>query len=239
MLTRLTRAFKRNIFAVNTAGLTEPKAWELVDKISSLLKKNKAIMNNQGMQGYTTLMNPEEDIVIPVNNDKGTVNVQEIGGDADIQHIADIDYTKNKLYGDLKTPKSYLGFEDALNGRNTLRMLDVRYARTIKNIQRVLILGLERIARIHLALRGKDPFQIDFRVVLPYVSTIEEAEKQEAFSNKLDTLTKAITVFDQVDTDHNIMNKRALLKYLFDELGFTAEMVREILSPDDLEEPEE
>ena len=49
-------------------------------------------------------MNPEEDIVIPVNNEKGNVQVQEIGGDVDIQHIADVDYTNNKLFAALKIP---------------------------------------------------------------------------------------------------------------------------------------
>ena len=230
ILSRLSRAFKRNIFMVNTAGLGETAAWDLIDRISSLLKRNKAVNNGKGMESYSSLMNPEEDIVIPVNNEKGNVQVQELGGDVDIQHIADVDYVNNKLFAALKIPKAYLGFEEALNGRNTLRMLDVRYARTIKNLQRVLILGLERIGRIHLSLLGKDPFAVDFSVTLPYISTIEEAEKTEALSNKIDSLTKVLSLVDQIDSQGEIVNKEALAKYVFDELGIPEDKVKEMFS---------
>ena len=234
VMLRLSRALKRSIFMVNTTGLSEPKAWELIDRISSLLKKNKAIYNGHGMESYTNLMNPEQDIVLPVTGEKGSINVQELGGDADIQHVADLDYVKNKLYGDLKTPKSYLGFEEGLNGRNTLRMLDVRYARTIKNLQHVLIVGLERIGRIHLSLKGIDPFSVDFRIRLPYISTVEEAEKTEMLSNKLDALQKEVQLVDQLDVDKTLIDRYEFSKVMFDDLGLSEEDISRILKSKDI-----
>jgi len=232
VLLRLSRALKRYIFMVNTTGLSEPKAWELIDRISSLLKRNKATWSNNGsMESYNHLMNPSEDIILPVTNEKGSIQVQEIGGDADIQHVADLDYTKNKLYGDLKTPKSYLGFEEGLNGRNTLRMLDVRYARTIKNLQHVLIVGLERIGRIHLSLKGFDPFQYDFSIRLPYISTVEESEKVEALSTKLDAIQKEIQLLDQIDPDKKLIDRYELLNEVMEDLGFTEEEISRIVQP--------
>jgi hypothetical protein len=222
---------------VNTTGLSEPKAWEMIDRISSLLKRNKATWAANGsMESYNQLMNPSEDIILPVTGEKGSISVQELGGDADIQHVADLDYVKNKLYGDLKTPKSYLGFEEGLNGRNTLRMLDVRYARTIKNLQHVLIIGLERIGRIHLSLKGLDPFapENDFSIRLPYISTIEESEKVEAFSTKLDAVQKEVQLLDQLDPDKNLLNRFELLNSILDELGFEEEERSKILVPKDL-----
>ena len=231
VLLRLSRALKRNIFMVNTTGLSEPKAWEMIDRISSLLKRNKATWSGAGMESYNQLLNPAEDIILPISGEKGSIQVQELGGDADIQHVADLDYTKNKLYGDLKTPKSYLGFEEGLNGRNTLRMLDVRYARTIKNLQHVLILGLDRIGRIHLSLKGMDPFAVqnDFKIRLPYISTVEEAEKVEALSTKLDALQKEAQLLDQLDSDKNLLDRYELLNKLLDDLEFTEEERSKVL----------
>lgn len=235
ILLRLSRALKRTVFMVNTTGLTEPKAWEAIDRVASLLKRNKATNATIGqMESYNQLMNPAEDIVLPVTGDKGSIQVQELGGDADIQHVADLDYIKNKLYGDLKTPKSYLGFEEGLNGRNTLRMLDVRYARTIKNLQHVLIVGLERIGRIHLSLKGLDPFGYDFKIRLPYISTVEESEKVEALSVKLDALQKEVQLLDQLDPDKSLLDRHALLEYLLNELDFTEEEVSDILMAKDV-----
>ena len=237
VLLRLSRSLKRNIFMVNTTGLSEPKAWEMIDRVTSLLKRNKATWAANGsMESYNQLMNPSEDIILPVTGEKGSITVQELGGDADVQHVADLDYTKNKLYGDLKTPKSYLGFEEGLNGRNTLRMLDVRYARTIKNLQHVLIIGLERIGRIHLSLRGLDPFaaENDFNIRLPYISTIEESEKVEALSTKLDALQKEVQLLDQLDPDKNLLDRHKLLHELMIDLDFTEEQITQILNTQDI-----
>lgn len=231
ILSRLSRAFKRNVFMVNTTGLGETAGWDLVHKIQELLKRNKVVNAGQGMDSFARTMNPEEDIVLPTNGDKGSVNVQELGGDVDIQHIADLDYINNKLFASLKVPKAYLGFEEALNGRNTLRMLDVRYARTIKNLQRVLIIGLERIGRIHLSLKGIDPYAIDFSLQMPYISTIEEVEKTEALSNKVDAVTRVMQLFDQIDDDKQIMDRTALMEYMLDQLGFSDEQIQKLIKP--------
>ena len=232
VLLRLSRALKRNIFMVNTTGLSEPKAWEMIDRIASLLKRNKATWSSNGsMESYNQLMNPSEDIILPVTGEKGSITVQELGGDAEIQHVADLDYVKNKLYGDLKTPKSYLGFEEGLNGRNTLRMLDVRYARTVKNLQHVLIIGLERIGQIHLSLKGLDPFATNnkFRITLPYISTVEESEKVDALSVKLDAVQKEVQLLDQLDPDKKLLDRYELIHAVLEDLGYSEEQISRVL----------
>jgi hypothetical protein len=237
VLLRLSRSLKRNIFMVNTTGLAEPKVREMVDTIANLLKRNKATwVANGTMESYNQLMNPAEDIILPVTGEKGSLTIQELGGDADVQHVADLDYVKNKLYGDLTTPKSYLGIEEGLNGRNTLRMLDVRYARTIKNLQHVLIIGLERIGRIHLSLKGLDPFasENDFNIRLPYISTVEEAEKVDALSIKLDAVQKEVQLLDQLDPDKKLLDRYELIVEILQDLGFEEEDISRIVQPKDV-----
>ena len=220
VMLRLNRSVKRNIFMVNSGGLKLPAAWDLVDKITDLLKKKRAINPTTGMLSSTTnLLNPEEDIVIPTNFDKGGITVQEIGGDGDIQHIADLDYMNNKLFAALKIPKAYLGFEEGLNGKNTLRMQDVRYARTIKNVQRMLKVGLIRAGRIHLSHKKIDPFAVNFDITFPYISTIEEEEKAEFLSTKANAMQSFSSTITTVDQDFSVVDKTKLLKYMLKQLG--------------------
>ena len=93
-------------------------------------------------------------------------------------------------------------------------MLDVRYARTIKNIQRVLVNGLLRMARIHLTFLGKDPFAGNVRIKFAYISTIEEAEKMEALSSKVDSISKLTDLISSIDKDGKIIDTKEFLKYI-------------------------
>ena len=220
VMLRLNRSVKRNIFMVNSGGLKLPAAWDLVDKITELLKKKRAVNpTTGGLSSTSSLLNPEEDIVIPTNFDKGNVTVQEIGGDGDIQHIADLDYMNNKLLAALKVPKAFLGFEEGLNGRNTLRMQDVRYARTIKNVQRMLKVGLIRAGRIHLSHKKIDPFAVNFDINFPYISTIEEEEKAEFLSTRANAMQAFSNTITAVDQDFTVVDKPKLLRYILKQLG--------------------
>lgn len=231
VLSRLSRSFKRNIFAVNTGSLKETAAWALVSKISALLKRNRAVnTSSNSMNSQSNLLNPEEDVVIPVASEKGSLNITELGGDVDIQHIADLDYMNNKLFASIKIPKAFLGFENELNGKNTLRMQDVRYARTIKNIQRVLIKGLEHLGRIHLAYLGIDPVEADFQIRMPYISTIEEMEKAEVLSSKSEVVSKLMDIIRTVDEDGDLIDKKKLLLLLFRDLDYMEEDIRDLFN---------
>ena len=232
VLSRLARAPKRNLFFVNTGELKEPEAWNLVDKIMQLLKKTRTQnMTQPSLTTQSAVLNPDEDIVIPVSDQVGDIQMHQVGGDADVNGIADVNYYNNKFFASLKIPKAFLGFEDALNGRNTLRMLDVRYARTIKNIQRVLKIGLERVARIHIAFLGKDPIETDIQITFPYISTIEEIEKMESLSYKMDALQKLAELVSSVQGEEEIIKKKDLLKLLLrDYMHLTEKQFNDLLS---------
>lgn len=236
LMSRLTRSIRRNIFQVNVDGLNEKMAQETIDNMAELLKKQRAFSNTNGMESLNSavLASRDEDIIIPVNGNKGVLNVTPIGdGDSDINGTADLDYYTNKLFGALKTPKPFLGFEEALNGRNTLRMLDVRYARYIKVSQRALCLGLTRLGYIHLSLLTKDPLNVPFSIKLPYVSTIEEVERMEVYGLKVQALSDLTNLLTQLDPDLTAIPKENLIKYILkEELHWDDETIRKLFSTD-------
>ena len=91
-----------------------------------------------------------------------------------------------KLFAALKIPKAYLGYEEDVSGKATIAAEDVRFARTIERIQKILTSELTKIAIIHLAglvFEGSD--LTDFELSLVNPSTIYEQEKYNLWSEKI------------------------------------------------------
>lgn len=76
------------------------------------------------------------------------------------------------------------------SGKATLASEDVRFARTIQRIQRILISELSKIAIIHLYSQGyRDETLVDFELELTNPSTVFEREKIEIWSDKVELAT--------------------------------------------------
>ena len=107
--------------------------------------------------------------------------------------IDDLEYLKNKLMAALKIPKAFLGYEEGISGKATLASEDVRFARTIQRLQRIVVSELTKIAIIHLYAQGyRDESLVDFELELTNPSTIFEKEKIEIWSDKVTVATDMI-----------------------------------------------
>jgi hypothetical protein len=92
--------------------------------------------------------------------------------------IEDIEYLRNKLMAAFKVPKAFLGYEEDLSGKATLAAQDVRFARTIERVQRIVVSELMKIAIIHLYVQGfRDEELVNFEISLANSSTLYEQEK--------------------------------------------------------------
>jgi hypothetical protein len=100
--------------------------------------------------------------------------------------IDDINYLKGKLMAALKIPKAFLGYEEDVNGKATLAAQDVRFAKTIERVQRVIISELTKIAIIHLYSQGiTDDRLTNFSLELTIPSKIYEQEQVELYTSKV------------------------------------------------------
>jgi hypothetical protein len=70
------------------------------------------------------------------------------------QGIEDVTYLRDKLFAALKVPKAFMGYEKDLTGKATLAAEDIRFARTIERIQRIVVSELTKIALVHLYAQG-------------------------------------------------------------------------------------
>ena len=90
------------------------------------------------------------------------------------------------MFAALKIPKAFLGYDENLGEKATLAAEDVRFARTIERIQKIVVSELTKIAIVHLYSQGyTDEDLVDFELNLTNPSTIYEQEKVELWSNKV------------------------------------------------------
>jgi hypothetical protein len=154
------------------------------------------------------MMNITEDFYLPVRGKDSGTDITNLPG-LQFNAIEDIEYLRNKLMAAFKVPKSFLGYEEDNSGKASLAAQDVRFARTIERIQRIMVSELTKIAIIHLYVQGfTDEDLIDFELEMSSPSVIFEQEKLNLWKEKVQ-LAKDITDSKYLSRDwvyHNILN---------------------------------
>ena len=154
------------------------------------------------------MMNITEDFYLPVRGKDSGTDITNLPG-LQFNAIEDIEYLRNKLMAAFKVPKSFLGYEEDNSGKASLAAQDVRFARTIERIQRIMVSELTKIAIIHLYVQGfTDEDLVDFELEMSSPSVIFEQEKLNLWKEKVQ-LAKDITDSKYLSRDwvyHNILN---------------------------------
>lgn len=186
LLSRLTNSIRRNIFLINVGEVSPDKAFETISNYARLLKKDINMNIEDGIYSSSKhTVNYDEDIFLPVGDPQNDVRIESVGGDANIKEQYDLEYLLNKLFSALKVPKAYLNYEQDLNARSTLIQLDIRYARSVGQLQNTLTSGLRRLINIHLAYLGLNPDELDLQITLTPVSAIDEEARIEQTQNQI------------------------------------------------------
>ena len=138
-------------------------------------------------------MSIEEDYFIPVRGGQSGTDITNLAGGANTTQIDDVKYLRDKLFSALKIPQSYLTMgEGAEEDKTTLAQKDIRFARTIQRLQRVVVSELTKIGIIHLytlGFRGDD--LLSFKLSLNNPSKIAELQELEHWKMKFDTAAGA------------------------------------------------
>lgn len=128
----------------------------------------------------------EDDYYIPVRGDSSST-IETLAGGVYAGAIEDLEYFQKKMFAALQIPRAYLGYEEALSSKSTLAAEDVRWARTIQRIQRVVVSELTKLAVIHLYIHGfTGEDLVDFELRLSNPSNIAEQQKLELWRTRLE-----------------------------------------------------
>ena len=99
--------------------------------------------------------------------------------------LQDVEYLRGKLFAALKIPKAFLGYEEGVEGKATLAQQDIRFARTIERLQRIILSELNKIALVHLYTQGyTDETLTNFTLEMASPSIVLEQEKIELLKSK-------------------------------------------------------
>jgi hypothetical protein len=135
------------------------------------------------------MMNITEDFYLPSRGKDSGTDIQNLPG-LQFNAIEDIEYLRNKLMAAFKVPKSFLGYEEDNSGKASLAAQDVRFARTIERVQRIILSELTKIAIIHLYVQGfRDEELVDFDLEMTSPSVIYEQEKINLWKEKIGLAT--------------------------------------------------
>jgi hypothetical protein len=188
---RLVRAPDRRIFKVDIGNLPPLEVDAFMERLIKKMQKTPLIDPQTGDYNLKfNLMNVIEDFYLPVRGGDSGTQIENLSG-LTFNATEDVEYLRNKMIGSLKVPRPFLGYEEQIAGKATLAAEDVRFARTIERIQRIVLSELTKIAIIHLFAQGHtDESLVNFSLDLTNPSTIYEQEKIQLWSDRVRLATE-------------------------------------------------
>jgi hypothetical protein len=197
MAYRVVRSSERRVFKIDVGAVPPNEVEQFMEKIVTQLKRHSVVDSSTGRVDLRyNPMSIEEDYFIPVRAGSAT-EITNLAGGTNITAIDDIKYLRDKLFSALKIPQAYLAMGDgASEDKTTLAQKDIRFARTIQRLQRVIVAELEKIGIIHLytlGFRGDD--LLSFKLSLNNPSKIAELQEVEHWKAKFDIAGSATEGF--------------------------------------------
>ncbi len=193
LIHRIMRAPDKRQIRVDIGNIPPAEIDAFMNRIIDKMKKTPLIDKKTGDYDLRfNMMNITEDIYLPVRGKDSGTSIENLPG-LEFNAIEDIEYLRKKLMAAFKVPKAFLGYEEDVSGKATLAAQDMRFARTIERIQRIIVSELTKIAIIHLYAQGyRDEKLVDFTLIMASPSTIYEQEKIALWKEKI-ALSDAIT----------------------------------------------
>ena len=193
MAYRIVRSPERRVFYIDTGNVPPQDVEQYMQKVMTQMKRNQVVDQDTGRVDlrYNPL-SVEEDYFIPVRGGNSS-RIETLAGGSYTGDIDDIKYMRDKLFSALKIPQSYLSRgEGAEEDKTTLAQKDIRFARTIQRLQRVIISELEKIGIVHLYSLGyRNRDLISFKLKLNNPSKIAELQELEHWKTKFDIAASA------------------------------------------------
>ena len=201
LIHRVMRAPEKRIFKVDVGNIPPTEVDNYMQKIINNSKKVPFVDERTGEYNLKyNMQNMLEDFYIPVRGNDSATKIETTKG-LDYTGMEDVVYLRDKLFAALKVPKAFMGYEKDLTGKATLAAEDIRFARTIDRIQRILLSELYRIALVHLYVQGyKGEMLTNFELSLTTPSIIYDQERIALMKEKVD-LAKNIMDAQLLPTD--------------------------------------
>ena len=187
LIHRIVRAPEKRIFYMNVGAIPPNEVDAFMEKTLSKLKRTPFVDQDTGEYNLKyNMQNILEDFYIPVRGNDQATKIENLNG-LQWDGIQDVEYLRDKLFAALKVPKQFMGYDENSDGKATLAAQDIRFARTIERIQRIVVSELYKIALVHLYTQGYRDEQLgNFELSLTNPSIIYDQERVALMKEKVD-----------------------------------------------------
>jgi hypothetical protein len=187
LIHRIMRAPEKRIFKIDVGNIPPNEVDNYMQRIINQMKKTPYVDEQTGEYNLKfNMMNMLEDYFLPVRGGQSGTSIESLAG-MEYQTIEDINYLKEKMTAAMKVPTAFIGYNGETAGKGMLAGQDVRFARTVERVQRIVISELYKIAIIHLYAQGyTDAELLDFELTMTSPSTIYEQEKLTLYTTKVE-----------------------------------------------------
>ena len=185
LIHRIARAPEKRVFYVNVGAIPPNEVEAFMQKTINNMKRTPMMDEKTGEYNLKyNMQNMLEDFYIPVRGNDSATKIETTPG-LQYDGISDVEYLREKLFAALKVPKAFMGYDENTEGKATLAAQDIRFARTIDRIQRILLSELQKIALVHLYTQGyKDESLTNFELSMTTPSIIYDQERIELLKSK-------------------------------------------------------
>jgi hypothetical protein len=186
LIHRIMRAPEKRMFYINVGAIPPNEVEQFMQKTINTMKKTPYMGEDGQYNLRFNMQNMMEDFYLPVRGGDTSTRIETTKG-LDYDGTADVQYLQSKMFAALKIPKAYFGYEGELQGKATLAAEDIRFARTVERIQKIMESELTKIALVHLYTQGFTGESLtNFEIKLTTPSVIFEQEKVALLKEKID-----------------------------------------------------
>jgi hypothetical protein len=186
LIHRIMRAPEKRIFKIDIGNIPPNEVDSFMEQVINKMKKVPHVDPQTGNYNLKfNLNNMMEDFYLPVRGGNSSTQIDTLPG-MTFTGIDDIEYVKHKMMAALKIPKPFLGYDEGVEGKSTLASMDIRFARTIERIQKIVVSELTKIAIVHLYSQGFEGEDlINFELALTAPSIIYDQQKIALMNEKI------------------------------------------------------
>ena len=187
LIHRIMRAPEKRMFYINVGSIPPNEVEQFMQRTINQMKKTPYVDQNTGEYNLKfNMQNMMEDFYLPVRGGDTSTRIETTKG-LEYDGTTDVQYLQAKLFAALKIPKAYFGYEGDLQGKATLAAEDIRFARTVERIQKIMESELTNIALVHLYTQGFTGESLtNFEIKLSTASIIFDQEKVALLKEKVD-----------------------------------------------------
>jgi hypothetical protein len=208
LIHRIMRAPEKRIFKIDIGNIPPNEVDTFMEQVINKMKKIPHVDAQTGNYNLKfNLNNMLEDYYLPVRGGQSSTAIDTLPG-MTFTGIDDINYVKDKMMAALKIPKPFLGYAEAVEGKTTLASMDIRFARTIERIQKIVTSELYKIAIVHLYAQGYEGEDlVGFELELTAPSIVYDQQKVALMTEKMTLATSM--------KDSKLVSDKYIYEYIF------------------------